>query len=816
MTKVFGSYTGRFDLGGDARDIIPDGTIITFDDICYETKYYYITVTLTGVYPSITSDVIEVVIHPNIGATYNDSLDGYSESTAPVEATKNQDDELSVVGSKLDVVFGTSEVKINRADDDTVLTINAKGISSVEFRLTDNSGNSLTSAEDGYKYFVDESNKLQTSMTLNNTGNNTGYLNFVHSATDINARLEITIKHEVEGTTYTYEKTYMLYITIPESYELSSVYRVEGSEFETVVNGTILSLKNDGNQSIETHFFGDAEQTYIKANTFDSNKTYYEFNGTTYTKVETPKDEDFDKYYETISEVNNIVNDTRVAIKVNDKYYYGFSNFDALGLFDANNPNKLRYSVTRNGENNQSRFDTDTLTLSNLDNGYETIFNIVNSTNVSLSYVFKVYNEENDYNHIEYNGNLLQIDNNPDDGKVNLDYISIPYSEFESGVSIDLAYLEYEPSDSQIAQVIMIDKSTNNQTDVLNYKIIRDISSSTYISKLVISNNKLTSSTVYEIDFIIITVNGIASRITLVIADFKADYGYYLAGQSYETVYGGTQIGKLTDKYDAKYDRLTVTVAEKKNYALEYVKPVNGHITKWALGQELPETKVVRYDNNNGISLLNVKETDGVPATLVFNVVYGDNNAVVGRVFYQLMIKNNLKIGVNPILKDSNLINLYLGSEIYTIKYQKIATQAEYDIISLSQIYTYEEGTGYIKVTDTTKPKFETDKYYYPTTIIDLLQSQQAVEITEEEWSGISTVYICNSEGVYEEVAPKPGTYAPNYYKLNYNNLFVTLEQYSTGNTIAEGKALYNGSKSALSTNVVEDYLRFEIAEERL
>ena len=798
LTQVFGDYRGDYtytitDLFGNVIETdtkTADADIatktLTFPDT-YEKTTYHITITLNNVYPNPTAE-ITVDVYPNINAEYNASHDGEKPTNKRVTADKvEHGDTLTAIGSTLNVnISETGGITtiiidpntIDETSQDYALTINAKGTCSVNFTLTGDNGEELKLGGNSYKYFVN-GNELASDITLSSTG----VLNFVHSAKDINARLNITIKNGENA----YATTYVLYITIPKTYELSPVYRVDGTTFETVVAGTDLTLKKaeDGaSHSIGDHFFGDEVEdrpVFIKSTEFENNKTYYTFDSDTkeYTKVIAPQAEDIATYYE------KVVNESRVAIIVDDKYYYGYDNIVGLGLFMADNPNKLGFDIELTGDANTSSIDFGKLTFRGVDNVETTTLLLTNPTmETPVEYEFRIFTEENDYSNIEFNNNLLQIDGTPNNASVDLNYISIPYSQFNDGknkLSVDLAYLQYYPeSENQVARVVMINKSTNREIDELSYEFIRDISASDYISKLVLEDKGLDPSEVYEIDLVIITMNGVAGRVTLIIADFEAEYGYNKVNQSYEYVYGGTQIGTLSDKdrdgntrlnyqyvlirNEEEFSKLSQvytyngsTYTELKTkpefaentyykyiegYTLSYINTINGHVTQWRLGENLPYSKLVNYANNGMISLLTVAGDTQV--TLVFNVMY-QNRLVVGRIFYQLMIQNNLRIGVNPAVKD-NVIDLYLGSEVYT------------------------------------RAKFDENSTEDDATVINLLESES-------------------------------GT--------NYNNLFVTLEQYSTGNTIENGNALYNGNtnsdlntNSILSSNVVSKYLRFEIAED--
>ena len=65
----------------------------------------------------------------------------------------------------------------------------------------------------------------------------------------------------------------------------------------------------------------------------------------------------------------------------------------------------------------------------------------------------------------------------------------------------------------------------------------------------------------------------------------------------------------------------------------------------------------------------------------------------------------------------------------------------------------------------------------------------------QEEFDATNIVYARSGTAepyIYTKVETKP-TYEDNkYYKILNNNLYITLEKYSTGETLANNNALYN------------------------
>ncbi len=426
LTKIFGNYEGGYkytitDSSGSIVEEVTTSTnsvmngsttdattetgskIVKFPQTYNESATYYIAITLTDVYSHLPSNTIVVKVLPNINFQYNSNRYGES-ADKPINPTINTEltEAGSMLGVNIDTSYGITTITLGEDKNNPLFTINAKGSCSVKFSLTDSNGNELKLGGNSYKYFVDETGALASDITLSSESDR--MLKFVHSASDINAILNITI---IDGANI-YATTYALYITIPKTYELSSIYRVDGATFETVVTNTELILKaNDNNKSIDNHFFGDDTPIYIKATEYLADKVYYTYDGSVYTRVETPQESDIDTYYEKF-EVDKL-NKSRIAItfKGDGKDYYGYDNIKLLGLFDSNNPNKLSYSLIIDEETNNSEINTDgILTFASNDNGKLTTLNVSNNTSVSISYDFKVFSAESDYSNIEYNNNL--------------------------------------------------------------------------------------------------------------------------------------------------------------------------------------------------------------------------------------------------------------------------------------------------------------------------------------------------------------------------------------------------------------------------
>jgi len=743
LRDVFGKYKGSYTIDqlpvGAKRDNDPSkGDYIQFpaSNIEYSAT---LTIKLTNVYPNIEK-TISVKVKPNIEHKYNGSWEGYSPTGVRVtpDMVDYSSGVLTATGSTLAVDISGNIITIKGNSSD-YFTITAQTFSAIEFTLTDDKGDVIKQPNgEAYQYFVGADKVTATATTT---------LNFVHSAQAVNLRLNMVVYMEAGKP---YSTTYVLYITLPQTYSLNAEYRVTDAGFETVVNNTTLMLKSTSSTE-DLNANGIVDEKEISKHLLGTES-------------------------EIISSFNKI---SRFSITASGKKFWGYDQFANLGLLEDKNPNKLNFALNNGIDiNNTSSIDNGILVFRSVNNDANSTLTISNTT-TSLDYKFKIYHEEYDYSHITYNQGLLLVDNNPNDNVVTLDYIALKYSDFNNPV--ELAYLQYLPNEN-IGQPAYVYMDMGGANVPLVYNVAQVSSAQNYSSKILLINNGLEENEVYSIDIYIISLNGVASKTTLVISNLDIKYGYTQASESYEYVYGGTQMGKVTEKYDASNKRVNATIklssgtsevdyeGSGSTYQFKYVTAINGHITQWALGDNLPISDLVGYSTTDGVvSLRQVAFNTNV--TLVFNIVDGAGY-VYGRIYYQLVVQNNLKIGINSDLAGSDTIDLYLGSQAYST-----------------------DGVN---------------------TTIDLLESEKYNKISSAtQFNSIAEVYI-QLGSVYIKCKTKPATFEADtyYYKTNvYNNIYITLERYSDGKTIANNKALYNGNLSTeLFTNVA-NHLRFSIAE---
>lgn len=701
LTNVFGNYNKNYTLkystnGTEFKESLDGVTlndnILTFTPSNEEFKVY-VRVSLDGVVHSISKD-ITIVVKPNIRAEYIATGEGTTSASRVIADKIAVNDTLTQSGSQLYVDINNGKIKVQNKDKTTTyLTIDVKDLYSVEFNLTTDTGLPLYINGDNNKefnHFVNEDNTLASAITLNSSSN----LLFTHSAQNDKLRLNISVK-SIDDVNYS--NYYPLYITVPQTYTLTTNYRVDGATYETVVNNEALLLKTDSeNTSVDKNFFGTDEN-----------------NG-------------------------GVVFGSRISIDINSTKYYGYDNIVALGLLTENNPNQLGFELNAPEGTNVSSIDNGVLTFRSDDNAPTVILTLTNKT-TSIDYKFLVLTQDNDYSKVKYNEELLLVDS--DNNKI-IDYISINHSQLNE--EFELAYLNYLPNSQIEGQVGWANTDNSN----LTFKFETNINGG-YSSKIVIDSNELDTTQTYNIEVSIITINGLENKIKLKISNFVVEYGYNSQDENAEITYAGTEIGLLTNTDANGAVRVTATVngtnvfAQNSGYNLTYVGAVRGIITHLPFGEDVTYTPnditLIQYNATRGISSRSV--ADNVYVTMIFDVKDESNN-IVGRIYYSLILQNDIKIGLNTKLSTNNAVPLYLGSSIYT--------------------------------------KNNND------TIIDLLQS--------------------------------------NDDNGNYNNLFVTLEQYSTGNAIYDsngkyvGKALYNGTNNAeqqtqsvLSSSKVQEYLKFEI-----
>lgn len=746
LTTIYGDYDGELSVKTSTDKSTWTDATVTDNKLVFEQgvseQPYYVRITLLDVAKPMTSNDIAVKVKPSIKVNYDVSNAGTSQSNQITPDLVGQSP-LSVNGSQLylDIDSENNIIKVqsnSEAIAKVYATINVGSLDQVNINLTNDTGD-----ENKNQYIVSNVDRAVTldGDILRYEYTESGAIYFAHTAGEVNVRLNISILND-NGNSY---EGISLFIKLPKTYDLLSAYRITGAQYETRVDGSRLSLGYAADADIATNFFGNSDSTPTG------------------------------------------VNPSRIAMKIGGENVFGIENFRTLGLLDAANPNFLNASLTVVSGTNKSSIDSNVITFRKDADvvGYNTL--VLSNDTTTIEYVFMVLDEADNYNSIKYNDNLVYIEGEAGEN----DYISISKSQLdkdENGeYTFELAYLKYLPDEDGEGWIATSD---NN----LSFKYVEETSKGGYQSKIVIE--KCNSNAVNQVVTVnIITINGVADTIDLVISDFEVKYGYE-QGESSEELYAGTEGYLLNGQTAGGKTRVEATVggssifAADSEYTITYAGAVNGAISHLPVDTEITygptNSDVVWYNvANKTFGSRSVKDVKYV--TMIFNVkqTISGVSKVIGRICYSLTLKNDIRIGINPLLDETKWLDLYLGANIYSsiTSYEEITTQQAFDNAPVK--YTYNDDTGEYDVA-TGNLQFGSGTTYYAfvgETNINLLQSESFGK---------------------------------------YNNLFVTLEQYSTGNTIYDengnyiGNALYNGSDNAanktqsiLDEDVVSEYLSF-------
>ncbi len=827
-----GSYVAKTSVEAGAALVYPFNWVKTNNELIFvpkEAEYKVkIRLTLTEIYPNKICE-FDVTVSPNINGDYAADKKG-SEDKNPVtpdiiDVSANAI--ISTAGSKLGLTMDTNSITIQDATRTTpYFTINLE-----RYKYLD-----VTAMIDGakVKYLINSNGVAVSNMLL---ANGATELKFAHVGKDVDLILDIQVIREWTNesdisTCKRYDKNYSLHIKLLKTYDLNVEYRVVDAKYETAKNNTELNLGHkyyvkdkNGNYTLATaqnaaDVKDNTTQWYTITTTLltaDSVSEYYKYNADTQTYTKHTEGYSKDGGYYSVTEQPVValekiavgshffgtdtnasdstnINGSRISVTLskNNVKYSGYANLLGIGLLSEGNPNKLEFELTAPSGENASDLNkvTKVLTFRSDNTVPENILTFGNQTIEGLTYKFIVFSEENDYSNVKYNNNLTLIG----DANDNPVSISLSYKELVTdnvNDKFELAYLKYAPM-ADIGQVIYVESSPSPSN--INFKAISKQTLPIGYNGVIVldkENSTISPNTTYSVTIKIVTMNGLASSIELNISDTVVSYAYGAAGDNYEYVDSGYEHGKLSDNYrDTTTPRVTAIInnydvlqgyqytvlsesaytsanvstiytiennrfvqlsgtkpawtedsvgkyysrtAATNNYQIEYIGAVRGLISNYTLGSELnydkDNTSLVYYNKDKGViaSRSVAKDTD---VTMIFDIKDADGK-ILSRIYYSLILQNDIKIGLNPKLSPTDGVVLYLGSEAY-----------------------------------------ESDGKY---TTIDLMESKNA-----------------DNGGL--------------------NNIFVTLEQHSTGNTIANNSALFDGTNnSVLASTEVDKHLQFAV-----
>ncbi len=763
ITKTVGTITNH---DSDIAEL--DGTELNFVKGTTE-KNYVLNITLDDVLTPINTE-FNVTVKPSINPEYNTSQGKKGETKDnPIVTTQNTS--VSEVGSSLYLAKSgdadsvkTIEIKTDGSGT-TLYTINVEEFSKVAFSLvTENN--------------VDKSSYILSNREMTGLGN----INFAHTAMDQVLQLQITI----HGTTGKYA-TQTLWIKLAKSYTLTEQYRAEDAEMETVVSGTSLDTNLwytwDETDSKYILYKSDPNGYYtISTKTYQSGMAGEFYTGNDidgYTKVASPVDNNTYYIFTQVEMKHTLphlfsmgagsiahVNNSRFNLELTNITGVNttLGNMITMGFLTKGNPNYLNIAPT--GDCCTYANGILTFTYDKDKPSPEVTLTITNETISGLEYKFQVMTAESDFGVVKYNTNLLHIDDDDADDKMN--YISVTLDELRNENFV-LATLNYAPVDDPAYGTIGY---INNSDDApIRFKFDgKNVIVANYADITTKSSTDILGDDNFEvITLSIVTVDGCEQEIEVVVSDFKVVYGYTYLGKNAEELYGGTEGWDITknlltsaeqritlsnggeitpvftgtDANFVRYGEVEGTIIAIDEY---------GNSSHLALGST-PGTSYVSWNGTKNTFGVRSVDDSGKYVTLMFNVKQSDY--IIGRVYYCVHIINDIKIGMNRHMGDVTRYDLYLGSEIY-------------------EKYRPEDGAVGSK------------------TYINLLSSKD----TDDDI---------------------------------FNNIFITLEQYSTGNVIYDNgslvnKALYNGTTgtdeenkqyqtySKYSASNVGNYLRFAVA----
>lgn len=797
-------------------------------------KYVYIRLILNDVVPVLHSNVYTIKCLPSISTTWAGD-EGQTKRLAVNAETDllNYGSSLSVnISSSTDsgvtvttiTIYNGSSDFINNIEEETernkyvILTTKVANFKSVIFGL-------LKDGEDATEYFVSADN------TWDGGTNN---IQFIHLPDAQNLTLTMIIMDTNDGA-YT---GVAVNITLPKTYELKTSYRVSDyqqlstkpADWNVNYNDYYTFVKN--NFAIAPTFnkglyYKLEDGNYQQLNTVPSNwsTNYNDYYALAKNNVDTVPTFDEKVYYkrvnagyETMIEnkaldlttcTDNIksnffgytdkggyaeVNTSRLYIIFNGKEYSFNDAYNQIGLLTENNLNYLLYNVnveTTLSSGGASLQNKSTLQFGSA--GDNITLSMGNQLGCAFEYNFQVFTADTDYATFTF-ADLLVVDD---------DYVSVSRYDLldannEANTDFTLGYLRYYANNTDGDNFAWVKSSSDNIVFVITQNAGGGVNAGAIQLEKFNNANAIVGT---DITITIITIDGIAKQFTFTARNINIDYGY---SGSYENLYAGTEGYKLTDNTstlidttstsktrvnltDSKFSKQTESPSDwetnynnyytynattrrfvKNNftstfvpefsnntyysvtednklgdYTIEYKGAMGGKVSYLAYDATLTypagDTSMISWDETNKTFAVRAVNNP-MQFTLIFDIKKNDGGKVITRIYYPIRIQNDIRIGVNKQLDETQTLDLYLGSEAYSR-------------------------------TDNT------------TTEINLMESH-------------------NTNGE--------------------NNIFVTLERFSTGNIIYDdagnyiGKGLYNGTngsttQSVYNTGNVSQYLRFSV-----
>lgn len=808
-----------------ANDIITkDGNTISITSTTAE-KFVYIKLELNNVVPMVTSNIYTIKCLPSISTNWN-TADG-----AASRYTVAKTDELSRTGSRFAVTInkqdtmtsititnGTTELFTTKVAAFKSVTFSLSGIENANRYFANISQNDIT-------YPTDTNGKIIGLKIEPNAATGTYYIPFIHLPNDQSLTLTMTIN---DGTS-SYTGIGVM-ITLPTTYAIYAGYRVSDykqlstkpSNWDTNYNDYYTKVGNEyikNNQSSVPTFTDvyyeriNASYETVKENTSlaiytklteqpaDWNynyNNYYTKDGDNYIKNSAASAPTFeaDKYYDfdihktffghTPNQGYIEVNTGRIYVVLNGVVREFNAVHEYIGLLDSSNLNYLTNATVNSTLATGGAIKNDnTIEFGNAND--QVTFTMSNSLGADISYNFVVYTADTDLGSFEF-ADLLVVD----DTYVPVSRYDLinPNDENSPNQNFILGYLKYYPTeDNNFAWI-----KTNR---AITFKIAENVGGGANLGAVKLDTINI-DTIGNEIEITIITVDGIAKQFTLRINNINVDYGY---SGSREELYAGTEGYKLTDNaYKAIDDKPSNTSTGKAriNVTNTTATVQTSEPTNW-------DEEYNNYYTYNSSTRRFVKNNFAEAPTFRVGIYYtlGTNALSSYTINYKGAVggeKSYLPYNYNQFTYSAD------DESLVWYKSTGFGTRAVKDPMIITLVFDLEESGKVVT------------QLYYP------IRIRNDIKIGMNGYDDSKTLDLYLGSAAY--------TKSGNNTKINllqsrsdnnYNNIFVTLERYSTNNVIFDGstyvgKALYNGSNNAAdqtqsvySPDNVSQYLKFNV-----
>ena len=785
LTTIFGNYDGDFAItyekesGSYVKLITKTGNTITNHDSGIAEldgtnlnfvqgtteNYYTLRITLNDVLTPIYKD-FKVTVKPSITSDYhsnNSAKEGSSSENPIITKITNSDIKAEASCIYVNVTNGGKTILIKPYKNGVEkYLINVNACTKIVFNLSTESGETV---KDMNKYILSGKEIVKSASGFSEDN----WINFAHTTKQLDLKLSI----EIYNGEAKYSEVVELYIRFEPTYILTAQYRAKDAEFETVVSGTSLDTNSITTDSA-WYTYDDANKKYapyttvsdpqptlysistqlLTADSYSGEYYSYDSTNSTYTKETATYEKD--TYYKlTIVDINNHLFGYKAA-SVNNENVSRF----VVTLINRGRPDSTATTSAVNDLYTMQAIGLLTPSNPNYLNIAEEsdcctyangILTFTYDEGKSQQVMLSISNDT--ISELQYTFQVMTKESDFSVVKYNtnllhidangdnvMDYISVTLDELRNEDFV-LATLNYAPvDDPDYGTIGYINQSDD---DPVKFK---------FDGKNVIVANygDITADTFTLTDnfavirLSIVTVDGCERTVDIVVSDFKVDYGYIKSGQNYEQLYGGTEGWDIT--------KTILTSDTTQRIALKNGSNITPDFTSNFAYYSAVEGNIVAIDENGKSSHLALGTT----------------------------------LGTSYVSWNSSKNTFGLRSVNDSGKYVTI-------MFNVTQTV---DGTSYV-----------IGRVYYCVKIIN------DIKIGMNRQMGDVTRYnLYLGSEIYDKYRPAEGADGRKTYidllsskdstENIFNNIFITLEQYSTGNVIYDNgnlvnKALYNGSAGA-------------------